>query len=94
MPKSKTTAIEIGFDDNLQHEGDRCERAILNRLYAAPARIEDIDALGFPKPLTNRILNALLHQDRVVCHGFTYFYHHLRSLKDPSPSERRGSNEL
>ena len=88
MPKSGTDAIEIGFDEKLQREGDRCERAILNRLYAAPARIEDLDTLGFSKPLTNRILNALLHQDRIVCHGFTYFYHHLRSLKDLSPTEK------
>ena len=94
MPKSKTASITIEFDEKLQHERDRCERAILNRLYAAPARIEDLDTLGFPKPLTNRILSALLYQDRVVCHGFTYFYHHLRSLKDLSPTERRESNEL
>ena len=87
MPKSKTDAIEIEFEEKLQREGDRCERAILNKLYAAPARIEDLDTLGFSKPLTNRTLNALLHRDQVVCHGFTYFYHHLRSLKDKSPTE-------
>ena len=34
-----------------------------------------------------RVLNLLLHQDRVVCHGFTYFYHHLRSLKDQRLSQ-------
>ena len=88
MPKSKTDAIEIGFQEKPQREGDRCERAILNRLYAAPARIEDLDTLGFSKPLTNRALNTLLHQDRVVCHGFTYFYHHLRFLKEKSPTEK------
>ena len=88
MPKPKTASIEIEFDEKLQREGDRCERAILNRLYAAPARIEDLDALGFSKPLTNRTLNALLHQDRIVCHGFTYFYHYLRLLKDKSPTEK------
>ena len=88
MPKSRIDAIEIGFEEKLQREGDRCERAILNRLHAAPARIEDLDTLGFSKPLTNRTLNALLHQDRIVCHGFTYFYHHLRFLKDESPTEK------
>ena len=88
MPKPQTDSIEIGFDEKLQREEDRCERAILNKLYAAPARIEDLDTLGFSKPLTNRTLNALLHQDRIVCHGFTYFYHHLRSLKDLSPTEQ------
>ena len=93
MPKPQTDSIEIGFDEKLQREEDRCERAILNRLYAAPARIEDLDTLGFSKPLMNRTLNALMHQDRVVCHSFTYFYHHLRSLKDLSPTEWRGSNE-
>jgi hypothetical protein len=36
----------------------------------------------------------LLHQERVVSHGFTYFYHHLRSLKDLSPTERSKSNGL
>ena len=93
MPKPQTTSIEIGFEEKLQREEDRCERAILNKLYAAPARIEDIDKLGFSKPLTNRTLNTLLHQDRVVCHGFTYYYHHLRFLKDLSPTEWKGSNE-
>ena len=88
MPRPKTNSIEIGFEEKLQHEGDRCERAILNRLYAAPARIEDLDTLGFPKPLTNRALNSLLHQDRVTFHGFTYFYHHLRFLTDHSPTEK------
>ena len=88
MSKLQTDAIEIGFDEKLQRENNRCERAILNKLYAAPARIEDLDTLGFSKPLTNRTLNALLHQDRVVCHGFTYFYHHLRFLKDLSPTEK------
>ena len=94
MPRPKTNSIEIGFNEKLQHEGDRCERAILNRLYAAPARMEDLDTLGFPKPLTNRVLNSLLHQERVVSHGFTYFYHHLRFLKDLSPTERSKSNGL
>ena len=88
MPKPKTASIEIEFEEKLQHEGDRCERAILNRLYAAPARIEDLDALGFPKPLTNRVLHSLLHQERVTFHGFTYFYDYLRSLKNQSPTEK------
>ena len=94
MPRPKTASIEIGFEEQVQHEGDRCERAILNRLYAAPTRMEDLDTLGFPKPLTNRVLNSLLHRERVVSHGFTYFYHHLRSLKDLSPTERSKSNGL
>ena len=81
MPKSKVSPIEIGFVEKRRREGERCERAILNRLYTAPARIEDLDTLGFPKPLINRVLNSLLHQDRVTFHGFTYFYHYLRSLK-------------
>ena len=88
MPKPKTASIEIGFNEKLQHEDDRCELAILNRLYAAPARIEDLDALGFPKPLTNQVLYSLLHQERVTFHGFTYFYDYLRSLKDLSPTEK------
>ena len=88
MPNPKTASIEIGFEEKLQPEGDRCERAILNRLYAAPARIEDLDALGFPKPLTNRVLHSLLHQERVTFHGFTYFYDYLRSLKNQSPTEK------
>ena len=88
MPKRKTNSIEIGFGEKLSREGDRCKRAILNRLYAAPARIEDLDALGFSKALTNRVLYSLLHQERVTFHGFTYFYHYLRSLKDKSSTER------
>ena len=88
MPKRKTDSIEIGFEEKRSHEGDRCKRAILHRLYAAPARIEDLDALGFSKPLTNRVLYSLLHQERVTFHGFTYFYHYLRSLKDKSPMEK------
>ena len=82
MSRSKATSIEIGFKEKLQHEADRCQQAILARLYAAPARIEDLDALGFPKSLTNRALNSLLHQAQVTFHGFTYFYDHLRSLRD------------
>ena len=73
---------QITFREKLQREGERCERAILRRLYTAPARIEDLDALGFPKTLINRILHSLLHQDRVTFHGFTYFYHHLRSITE------------
>ena len=88
MPKPTTASIEFGFKEQLQHEGDRCERAILNRLYAAPARIEDLDALGFPKRLTNHVLYSLLHQERVTFHGFTYFYDYLRSLKDRNPTEK------
>ena len=94
MPRPKTNSIEIGFKEKLQHEADLCQQAILDRLYAAPARMEDLDTLGFPKSLTNRVLNSLLHQERVVSHGFTYFYHHLRSLKDLSPTERSKSNGL
>ena len=93
MTKPKTASIEIGLEEQLRHEGDRCERAILNRLYAAPARIEDLDALGFPKTLTNRTLYSLLHQEYVTFHGFTYFYDYLRFLKDPSPTEWRRPNE-
>lgn len=73
---------QITFREKLQREGERRERAILRRLYTAPARIEDLDALGFPKTLINRILHSLLHQDRVTFHGFTYFYHHLRSITE------------
>ena len=82
MSRPRAASIEIGFKEKLQHEADRCQQAILARLYAAPARIEDLDALGFPKSLTNRALNSLLHQAQVTFHGFTYFYDHLRSLKD------------
>ena len=88
MPKRKTDSIEIGFEEKRSHEGDRCKRAILKRLYAAPARIEDLDALGFSKPLTNCVLYSLLCQERVTFHGFTYFYDYLRSLKDLSPTEK------
>ena len=88
MSEPKTASIEIGFNEKLQNEDDQCERAILNRLYAAPARIEDLDALGFPKQLTNRVLYSLLHQERVTFHGFTYFYDYLRSLKEKCPTEK------
>ena len=73
---------QITFQEKLRREDEKCERAILKRLYAAPARIEDLDVLGFPKTLTNRVLHSLLHQDRVTFHGFTYFYHHLRALTE------------
>ena len=73
---------QITFKEQLQREGERCERAILRRVYAAPARIEDLDALGFPKMLVNRILYSLLHQERVTFHGFTYFYNHLRAIRE------------
>ena len=88
----KVSPIEQSMRERAIRERKGCEQAILNRLYVAPARIEDLDTLGFPKPLTNRVLNSLLHQERVTFHGFTYFYHHLRSLKDLSPTERSRSN--
>ena len=83
---SDSRSPQIAFQEQLQREEERCERAILKRLYATPARIEDLDKLGFPKPLINRVLYALLHQERATFHGFTYFYHYLRAFKDQKPS--------
>ena len=73
---------QITFREKPQHDEERCKRAILRRVYAAPARIEDLDALGFPKILINRVLHSLLHQERVTFHGFTYFYDYLRAITE------------
>lgn len=86
MPRRKESPIENSLKEKAERERQQCERAILNRLYVSPARIEELDALGFSKPLTNRVVNALLHQKRVTFQGFTYFYNHLQNL-----AERRTS---
>ncbi len=82
MPKSKPTPIEIAYREKAERERQQCERAILNRLYTAPARIEDLDRTGFPKKLINAVVNDLLHEGRIICDGFTYFYNHLRFVME------------
>ena len=43
MPKQKESSIELSLKEKAVREREQCERAILNRLYAAPARIEELD---------------------------------------------------
>ena len=80
MPKQKESPIELSLKEKAVREREQCERAILNRLYASPARIEELDKSGFPKLLINAVVNDLLHQKRITFQGLTYFYNHLQKL--------------
>ena len=82
MPKQKESSIELSLKEKAVRERKQCERAILNRLYVSPARIDDLDRTGFPKKLINTVVNDLLHQDRITFSGFTYFYNHLQNLAE------------
>ena len=78
--RRKESSIELSLKEKAKLEREQCERTILNRLYASPARIEDLDRTGFPKKLINAVVNDLLHRDRITFSGFTYFYNHLQDL--------------
>ena len=78
--RRKETPIEKSVRERERKEREQCERAILNRLYTAPATIDELDASGFPKPLVNSVVNDLLHQGRITHQGFTYFYKHLQTF--------------
>lgn len=81
MAKRRISPIEQSLKEKAERERKRCEIAILNRLYAFPATIEELDsAAGCPKKLINAVVNDLLHQGRITCKGFTYFYNHLHSV--------------
>ena len=81
MAKRRVSPIEQSLKERAERERKRCEIAILNRLYASPATIEELDsAAGFPKKLINAVVNDLLHQGRIASQGFTYFYNHLHSI--------------
>ena len=80
MPRQKESPIELSLKEKEVRERKQCERAILNRLYTSPARIEELDKSGFPKLLINAVVNDLLHQKRITFQGLTYFYNHLQNL--------------
>lgn len=84
--RRKESPIEKSMREQAKKEREQCERAILNRLYTAPATIDELYASGFPKPLVNSVVIDLLHQDRITHQGFTYFYNHLRNLKERKAS--------
>ena len=80
MAKRRVSPIEQSLEEKADRERKRCEIAILNRLYASPATIAELDRTGFPKKLINAVVNDLLHQGRIASQGFTYFYNHLHSI--------------
>lgn len=84
--RQKESSIELSLKEKAKLEREQCERAILNRLYTSPARIEELDMSGFPKALTNKVVNDLLHQKRITFQGFTYFYNHLQNLAEKQAS--------
>ena len=84
--RKRESPIEAGIKEKQKRERERCERAILNRLYTAPARIEELDSTGYPKKLINTIVTDLLHQKRITFQGFTYFYSHLQNLAEKQAS--------
>lgn len=84
--RRRESPVERALKEKAAHERKQCERAILNRLYTSPARIEELDMSGFPKALTNKVVNDLLHQKRITFQGFTYFYNHLENLAEKQVS--------
>lgn len=78
--RRKESPIEKSLKEQAKRDREQCERAILNRLYASPARIEELDSTGYPKKLINTIVTDLLHQKRITFQGFTYFYNHLQNV--------------
>ena len=93
MPKKKTTAVERSGRAREKGEIEACKKAILNRLYTAPATIEELDsAAGCPKPLVNSVVLFLLHKGRITNKGFTYYYKHLTQAlrEDLKPTAKKG----
>ena len=65
MRKQKLTAIEQAEKERKDARRADCRRAILQRVSAAPARIKDLDALGFEIQEINRELDLLMHKGYV-----------------------------
>ena len=72
--RKRLSPIEKSKREKENKRRKACRKAILARIYASPAGINDLDALGFEAQEINRELTRLLHRGQVIWRGGSTYH--------------------